>query len=292
MTQLKQYQELFCCPNCGGSLIVGKIINCRDCQTQFPVTKGIPRMFWPKTKLDSITSKVKYFYEGTPFPDYEGLETVADLLAKATSANFARYLEGLIPFNSLVLEAGCGTGQLPNYLAIAHRFVFGTDMSLASLRLAEEFRQRNQLERVGFYQMNLFQPIFKSKSFDAVISTGVLHHTPDPRAGFLSLARLVKPGGIIVIGLYHRWSRWVNRCCRNLGIDPQLARIKSRSKRRAWFEDQYHHPHESAHTVKEVSGWFKQAGVDVLEVLPGSLLQFFLTGVREGGLFIMIGRKK
>lgn len=249
-------------------------------------------MFWPKNQTDPITSKVKGFYEATPFPDYEGLETVADLLGKAAGANFANYLDKLIPFNSLVLEAGCGTGQLSNYLGIAHRFVFGTDMSQASLTLAEEFRQRNKLERVGFYQMNLFRPIFKLQSFDAVISTGVLHHTPDPRAGFLSLARLVKPGGLIVIGLYHKWSRLVNRWCRRLGIDPQLNKIKNQSKRRAWFEDQYHHPHESVHTVKEVSGWLNQADFEVLAVMPKTPLQFFLTGVREGGLFIMIGRKR
>ena len=44
-----------------------------------------------------------------------------------------------IPFNVNVLEVGCGTGQLTNYLGLASRNVFGTDMCLNSLKLAEVF---------------------------------------------------------------------------------------------------------------------------------------------------------
>ena len=248
-------------------------------------------MFWPQLKIDLVTAKVKRFYETTPFPNYDGIESAADLVRKAQQGRFAQWLDETLPFNSLVLDAGCGTGQLSNFLSLSHRFVFGTDMSLTSLKLGQRFKQLNQLGRVGFYQMNIFAPIFKPDSFDAVICTGVLHHTPDPKAGFMSLSRLVKPGGLIIIGLYHCFSRMIHFWCHRLGINPRLAQIKSESKRRAWFEDQYHHPHESSHTAKEVACWFDQAGFRVMRVLPESLFQFFLTGSREGGLFIMIGRK-
>lgn len=249
-------------------------------------------MFWPRQKLDQVTVKVKHFYETTPFPNYEGIESPADLVRKAKAGGFAEFLDKLIPFNSQVLDAGCGTGQLPNFLSLSARQVFGTDMSLASLKLAQEFKARNELKRASFYQMNIFRPIFKPKSFDVVICMGVLHHTLDPQKGFTSLSRLVKPGGLIIIGLYHRFSRMVHFSCHWLGINRRLAQIKDQDKRRAWFEDQYHHPHESTHTVSEVSRWFGQAGFEVIEVLPQTMFQFFLTGVREGGLFVMIGKKK
>jgi len=50
---------------------------------------------------------------------------------------------------------------------------------------------------------------FAPRSFDQIYSLGVLDHTPDPRAAFLSLARLVKPGGRIVVWLYPRERRLV-----------------------------------------------------------------------------------
>lgn len=258
-------------------------------------------MFWPRLKVDEVTAKVKRFYEATPFPNYDGIESAADLIIKAKQGVFAHWLEEKLPFNSFVLDAGCGTGQLSNFLSLSQRFVFGTDMSLASLKLAQQFKQLNRLDRVGFYQMNLFQPIFKPFSFDVVICTGVLHHTADPKTGFMALSRLVKPGGLIIIGLYHRWGRIINRLRRQifkysqekwLWLDPRLKLIKDKDKFHAWFEDQYHHPHESVHDFREVQSWFDQTGFNFVDSIPRTNFQSLLTGGREGGLFIMIGRKK
>ena len=86
----------------------------------------------------------------------------------------------------------------------------------------------------------------------------------------------------------------------------------------AWFRDQYKHPHESRHSIDEVLGWFDASGVEFLCSLPpadgGSFgpgtrlfkpqrrgrrlehlateLRLLLEGGRDGGLFIMIGRKR
>ncbi len=50
---------------------------------------------------------------------------------------------------------------------------------------------------------------FAPGSFDLIYSLGVLDHTPDPRAAFLALARLLKPGGRIAIWVYPRERRIV-----------------------------------------------------------------------------------
>ncbi|PIR57161.1 MAG: hypothetical protein COU72_02430 [Parcubacteria group bacterium CG10_big_fil_rev_8_21_14_0_10_41_35] len=221
MEHFRDHFQLFCCPKCGGNL-KHKQITCSKCQADFKITGGIPLMFWPQLKIDLVTAKVKRFYEAIPFPNYDGIESAADLIRKAKQGIFAQWLDETLPFNSLVLDAGCGTGQLSNFLSLSHRFVFGTDMSLASLKLGQQFKQLNRLGRVGFYQMNIFAPIFKPESFDVVICTGVLHHTPDPKAGFMSLSRLAKPGGLIIIGLYHRWGRVINRLRRRIFNTTQL----------------------------------------------------------------------
>ena len=223
---------------------------------------------------------------------------------------------------------GCGTGQLTNFLGISCRRVVGTDMCLNSLRLAEKFRREHGLSRVRFVQMNLFKPCFKPQQFDVVLCNGVLHHTADPRGGFESIQRLVKPGGYIVIGLYNKYGRLMMDLRRKIfqltggrakWIDTYLrSRRMSAEKRRAWFNDQYRHPHESKHTIGEVLEWFDETGFEFARGVPsvttngnglgrgilfepsgkGTKLDHFLvqsreivTGSREGGFFIMIARK-
>ena len=167
-----------------------------------------------------------------------------------------------------MLEVGCGTGQLSNFLGISCRRVIGADLCLNSLRLGEQFRAKHNLDRVQFVQMNLFRPCFKREQFDVILCNGVLHHTADPYGGFKGLLPMLKPGGYIVIGLYNTYGRLMTDTRRRLfrltgnrlkWIDPILRRRdRSEAKVRAWFADQYCHPHESKHTMDEVLGWFDE----------------------------------
>jgi hypothetical protein len=103
-------------------------------------------------------------------------------------------------------------------------------------------------------------------------------------------------------------------------IDPQLRKLGlSEGKRKAWFADQYCHPHESKHTFGEVLQWFDNNGLDFVCGVPaltpetGGLentnlfepqprgtaldrgvvqaMEIFAAGQKEGGFFVMIGRK-
>ncbi|MHC4372474.1 MAG: class I SAM-dependent methyltransferase [Planctomycetota bacterium] len=157
-----------------------------------------------------------------------------------------------------------------------------------------------------------------------ILCCGVLHHTPDPLAGFQTLMPLLKPGGHIVIGLYNRYGRLLTDLRRRIfsctggrfkWIDPILrSGSLSKAQKKTWFADQYSHPHESKHTIAEVLQWFDHAGVEFVRcVFPEMLAdvdnlfeaqtrpvkadRFFtqargaLAGGREGGLFLTIGRK-
>ena len=91
-----------------------------------------------------VTDTVRAFYEENPFPNYDDVDSVFRLAQKAEAGFFARMLNEQIPQNARVLEIGCGTGQLSNYLgSMGSRAVFGTDLCLNSLRLAEKFRREN-----------------------------------------------------------------------------------------------------------------------------------------------------
>ena len=134
--------------------------------------------------------------------------------------------------------------------------------------------------------MNLFRPCFKPEQFDVILCNGVLHHTGDPFGGFQGLLPLLKSGGYIVIGLYNRYGRLLTDMRRQAfrltggrakWIDPILRRgIRSEAQSRAWFADQYCHPHESKHTIGEVLQWFDRTGIEFLRgvpsVIPGPII--------------------
>ena len=208
---IAQNIDMFCCPKCGGELTFNnESFNCSNCYQPYQVLDGIPSLFWPSewdSSKEDVTDKVKSFYEKTPFPNYDEFDNAESLIDKAKKGLFAKLLDDQIPFGTRILECGCGTGQLTNLLSIASRTIIGTDICINSLKMAKEFKEANALKRAHFYQMNLFRPCFKPKSFDLVISNGVLHHTSDPFLGFKSISNLVKPNGYILIGLYHKYGR-------------------------------------------------------------------------------------
>lgn len=327
--------NLFQCPVCEGDFLLAEDggITCKSCFHRFGRENEIALMYWPADWDDpdqDVTEKVQAFYEENPFPNYEGLDSRDSLRKKAETGVFARLLDEQIPQRSLILEVGCGTGQLSNFLGMTWgRTVFGSDLCLNSLRLANNFRRNQSIEGAAYLQMNLFKPVFKPGSFDFVISNGVLHHTGDPYRGFQAISKLVKPGGYILIGLYNKIGRLTTDARRlifNLSRDRFTfldSRLREKQmvgdRRRAWFMDQYKHPHESKHTIGEVQGWFSENGFDFVNAIPkaeafapfaadeklftdnapGSrldhaLVQFvlLLRGAREGGFFIMIGRKQ
>lgn len=271
---------------------------------------------------------MRAFYEKTPFPNYDDFDDAGSLVQKARQGVFAQLLDEQVPFGTRILEVGCGTGQLTNFLSIANRTVIGADFCLNSLRLGQEFKEKNHLDRAHFMQMNLFQPAFRAGTFDLVISNGVLHHTADPALAFKSIARLVRPNGYILIGLYHKYGRlvtdarrWIFRFSgdRFQFLDPNMRKVESSAeKKRAWFMDQYKNPHESKHTIGESIGWLEDNGFEFVNSIPGtvpfrpfttseklfvphekgSALDHFLvetgmmfTGSQQGGFFIVIGKK-
>lgn len=284
-----RYLHLVRCPRCTKSSLeyqdrVEGTLYCSVCTATYPIVDEIPRLFWEpeNSREDNVTHRIQRFYEQNPFPGYEEFDDLAALVEKAREGHFARLLDEQIPFGVRVLECGCGTGQLSNFLGIAHRTVFGTDLALNSLSMAEKFRHTHQLDRVFFLQMNLFFPAFPPASFDYVICNGVLHHTAQPFSGFQQLVRLVRPGGYLIVGLYHRFGRIPTDLRRLLFrltgerlqfLDPRIRKVAlGKQRRRAWYADQYQNPHESKHTISEIISWLDRSGCELVRTIPRTRL--------------------
>jgi SAM-dependent methyltransferase len=100
--------------------------------------------------------------------------------------------------DKVVLDAGCGNGQLTDAIGSGTAMCIGLDFS-TSVFLAEKHRTS---DRTHFVQGDLSNPPFEPGVFDLVYCSGVLHHNRDARSAFASVSRLVKEKGLFFCWLY------------------------------------------------------------------------------------------
>ena len=230
-----------------------------------------------------VLEVVNEFYESNPFPGFNPgkYETRRDLVARASW--YGKMIDAEIPYGASVIDVGCGTGQLPCFLALKDRRVMGVDYSQHSLDLARTLADRLALKNVSFKRVNILDWDMPNEAFDYVFCNGVLHHTGDPYGGFQNLVKITKPGGYVVVGLYNRYGRlallvrrrvvklmsYFDAKAKDRAIKKQLVELEDdEAKRHTWFADQYEHPHESVHTIGEVLRWFGDNGIDYVSSFP------------------------
>jgi Tfp pilus assembly protein PilF/SAM-dependent methyltransferase len=117
-----------------------------------------------------------------------------------------------------ILVAGCGTGQ--NAIETAQRFagarVVAIDLSRSSLAYAFRKSHEAQLRNVQYAQADILNLGSLNATFDVIESSGVLHHLSDPLRGWRILVSLLRPGGVMHIGLYSALARSDIRAARAL----------------------------------------------------------------------------
>jgi 2-polyprenyl-3-methyl-5-hydroxy-6-metoxy-1,4-benzoquinol methylase len=312
------------CPRCRAALRARPgAVGCPACGASFDVEGGIPRV---RGALDPRADEVRQFYSVAPFPGYPPRHGWAALRARARRSDFARLLDEAIAPDARVLDMGCGTGQLSLFLATGDRLVVGADVTRASLALAADAARRFGVRGVRFVETDLREPGLRDGAFDVVTCSGVLHHTADPEASFRAVARLVRPGGLLVLGLYNAYARLPHRLRRAVArltglrwvpLDPVLRdRAAEPARRAAWLRDQYRHPEEHRHTLGEVQRWLEAAGFAYVRAYPSTVtaepplargglfspaedswglenvlhqLSWCWSLGREGGLFVVVG---
>ncbi|MBN2454036.1 methyltransferase domain-containing protein [Candidatus Woesearchaeota archaeon] len=127
----------------------------------------------------------------------------------------------LRPFSrGKVLEIGCGTGAITEGVASAlpNLDITATDISPQLIKKCREYYPHS---RVKYEVADAFKLNYRENSFDAVIAVEVIEHVLDHKAMIKEAARVLKPGGIIIIDTPYKfhplWKlEWLRRI---LGTD-------------------------------------------------------------------------
>ena len=162
---------------------------------------------------DKVSNKVREQYEENPFPRWvkTGLHNNAKSIAEICETKSLKlYSENIKEVTyPKILVAGCGTGQ--HSLQTASRFtkchVTAVDLSLASLAYAKRKTVENKFTNIDYLQADIINLDCLEKKFHIIESVGVLHHMSEPMLGWRVLTNILKPGGLMNIGLYSELAR-------------------------------------------------------------------------------------
>jgi len=151
-----------------------------------------------------------------------------------------------------ILDLGCGDGLLTWTLAARRARVVGIDADRAMLQVASARSAPGQGQRPRFVEGRIEQLPFPDGSFDVVVIVAVLCLLADRAGAVREAARVLRPGGRLVIGDLGRWSAWAAQ-----------RRVK------AWLGSQLW---QSAHfsTASGLSRVVQSAGL-VVEAVRGSV---------------------
>ncbi|MBN2167937.1 MAG: methyltransferase domain-containing protein, partial [Actinobacteria bacterium] len=113
------------------------------------------------------------------------------------------FLEDLrrLPAGSLILELGCGLGNDGLELLRSGFRVVETDIAPGELGEACKMHEKEGFAGKCTHLLSDAENLpFKDGSFDGVFMVAALHHLPDPAAALKEVKRVLKPGGIFVVG--------------------------------------------------------------------------------------------
>lgn len=212
-----QVLQILRCPSCRGTVelvdtvaeVRGEVhagtLACRECAARYPVRDGVPDLLVDGGVVRRTREGFEYQWsqrqqgkaEQRPVVYGYDIENFMSWVART----FTTGLRSGPDRGRWLLDAGCGSAEKARALALrfpGHQVV-AMDQSASVILSA---RQHADLANLHFVRANVWFPPFAERYFGFVMSIGVLHHTPDTRRAFSSIADLVAPGGDLLTWIY------------------------------------------------------------------------------------------
>lgn len=162
---------------------------------------------------EGASARVRQQYEENPYPRW----VLAPSRRPPVGVDaFLRMQMPWAPFVPLgertsvdILIAGCGTGEHPIGMARRYRGarVLAIDLSLSSLCYAARKSAELGVTNIEYAQADILKLGSLGRSFDLIDASGVLHHLAEPATGWHELLALLRPRGLMRVGLYSELAR-------------------------------------------------------------------------------------
>jgi|SRR5580704_2073610 2-polyprenyl-3-methyl-5-hydroxy-6-metoxy-1,4-benzoquinol methylase len=114
------------------------------------------------------------------------------------------------------LDAGCGSGTLARYLAEAGASVLGVDAAEEMIATARELANNDAASQGVANSEEYARPLrferiatiahlpLADRSLDGILCSSVLEYVPDPAACLAEFARVLRPGGLLIVSVANR----------------------------------------------------------------------------------------
>lgn len=219
--------QYLACPSCdkeiqlasvasseGEEILEGELA-CVSCDRRYSILRGIPRFVELETiERGKAATAENFGWQWQHFNETD--ERYAQQFLGWIAPVKPEFFQGKV-----VLEGGCGKGRHTQLASTwGARDVIGVDLSIA---VETAFAATRQLENAHIVQADIYHLPFR-RCFDYAFSIGVIHHLPDPRSGFSSLAGKVKAGGHLSVWVYGAENNeWITGV-----VSPLRERLTSR----------------------------------------------------------------
>ncbi len=227
--------EYLTCPLCSarficqpseteGDEVRSGVLVCTGCGKEYPIVRYIPRILPSYIEVDKKDTADTFGWEWLEF----------DTLHRSEETYRDQFLDWVWPIepkffaNKVVLDAGCGMGRFSAAAAtFGAKDVIAVDLSDA---VESAYAFTRDMPNVHVVQCDIYAlPL--APAIDFAFSIGVLHHLPDPKCGFLNIARYLSPKGSIFAWVYGRENNgWIVYIA-----NPIRERLLSRMPHRALY---------------------------------------------------------
>jgi len=161
---------------------------------------------------DAVSLQVQNQYEESPYPRW----TAIPQIEPTTVVHFLRDRLNIVPLSWPqttvgvdILIAGCGTGShsIDSALRFPKAHILAIDISRTSLAYARRKTRALGLTNIEYGRADILKLASLGRRFDVIETVGVLHHLADPAAGWRMLLSLLRPNGLMLVGLYSATAR-------------------------------------------------------------------------------------
>jgi len=180
----------------------------------------------------------------------------------------------------VILDGGCGNARDLIQLALHGCKCIGIDLSPNMIEEAKKELATRNIQRVELEVGDLTNLRFCDETFDKVFASEVLEHVPDYRKAVSEMARVLKPGGTLVVTTPNRHSLY--------GFDryiicQRILRLKHR------------HPSDEWKTFKELASALENNGFEIVRsagvcYVPGFLVPYHLPTALKKLLITIVRR--